>query len=410
MPGEVTLNCQLGKDQLPVTGGSQVAYVLVEAKPTEMMAQVRMPLNFAIVLDRSGSMKGAKLNSVKEAVKALIDQMAEGDYISVVTFDDTVQIIVPAQPAMDKTGIKLAVDRIRDGGGTTMSLGMSTGLNELRKYASPSMVNRMVLLTDGVTYGDTDRCRALADDAAREGFTIMPQGIGADWDEDLLDNIGRRSGGKEAEFIRNPGEAAARFQTEFNSAVSVAVRNAQMILHLSAGITPKRAVKVLPQISDLGQNVLGDRQVVVPLGDLEKDTPQAVLFEVSIDPKPAGVFRIAVAELTYDVPAMNAQNQQLRTDIVVGFTQDPNQAQAVNAVVMNYAEKANAHRLVTRVLEEYKATGKVTTRLSPNVTRVLDSETQAAIEQLNAGQQISSEQVKSIGNKTRKLTQRLEDM
>jgi Ca-activated chloride channel family protein len=410
MPGEVTLNCQLGKDQLPVTGGSQVAYVLVEAKPTEMMAQVRMPLNFAIVLDRSGSMKGAKLNAVKEAVKALIDQMAEGDYISVVTFDDTVQIIVPAQPAMDKTGIKLAVDRIRDGGGTTMSLGMSTGLNELRKYASPGMVNRMVLLTDGVTYGDTDRCRALADDAAREGFTIMPQGIGADWDEDLLDNIGRRSGGREAEFIRNPGEAAARFQTEFNSAVAVAVRNAQMVLHLSAGITPKKAVKVLPQISDLGQNVLGDRQVVVALGDLEKDTPQAVLFEVTIEPKPAGVFRIAVAELTYDVPAMSLQNQQLRTDIVVGFTQDPNQAQAVNAVVMNYAEKANAHRLVTKVLEEYKATGKVTTRLAPNVTRVLDAETQAAIEQLNAGQQISSEQVKSIGNKTRKLTQRLEDL
>ncbi len=59
MPGEVTLTDQLGKEYLPVTGASQVAYVLLEAKPTEMMAQVRMPLNLAIVLDRSGSMKGA---------------------------------------------------------------------------------------------------------------------------------------------------------------------------------------------------------------------------------------------------------------------------------------------------------------------------------------------------------------
>src|SRR5579885_2790483 len=168
MPGEVTLNCQLGKEHMPVTGGSQVAYVLVEVKPTEMMAQVRMPLNFAIVLDRSGSMKGAKLNAVKQAVQKLIDQMADTDTISVVAFDDNVQVIVPAQPAMDKPGIKLAVDRIRDGGGTTMSLGMSVGLNELRKYYSPGNVNRMVLLTDGVTYGDTDRCRALADDAGRQ--------------------------------------------------------------------------------------------------------------------------------------------------------------------------------------------------------------------------------------------------
>ena len=120
MPGEVTLTCQLGKEQMPITGGSQVAYVLVEAKPTEMVAQVRMPLNFAVVLDRSGSMKGAKLNAVKQAVQMIIDQMADNDYISVVAFDDTVQIIVPAQPAMDKMGIKLAVERIRDGGGTTI--------------------------------------------------------------------------------------------------------------------------------------------------------------------------------------------------------------------------------------------------------------------------------------------------
>lgn len=409
MPGEVTLTCQLGKEQMPITGGSQVAYVLVEAKPTEMVAQVRMPLNFAIVLDRSGSMKGAKLNAVKQAVQMIIDQMADNDYISVVAFDDTVQIIVPAQPAMDKMGIKMAVERIRDGGGTTMSLGMSTGLNELRKYYSPGTVNRMVLLTDGVTYGDTDRCRALADDAARQGITIKTLGIGADWDEDLLDNIGRRSGGQESEFIRQPGDALRMFQQQFQSAAAVAVRNAQMILHLSAGITPKKAVKVLPQISDLGPSVLSDRQVVIPLGDLEKDNSQAVLYELMIEPKPAGVFRIAVAELTYDVPVMNLVNQQIRQDIVVGFTQDATQAQAVNADVMNYAEKANAHRLVTKVLEEYKATGKVTTRLAPNVTRVLDAETQAALDQLNAGQQISSEQVKSIGNKTRKLTQRLEE-
>ena len=409
MPGEVTLTCQLGKEQMPITGGSQVAYVLVEAKPTEMVAQVRMPLNFAIVLDRSGSMKGAKLNAVKQAVQMIIDQMADNDYISVVAFDDTVQIIVPAQPAMDKMGIKMAVERIRDGGGTTMSLGMSTGLNELRKYYSPGTVNRMVLLTDGVTYGDTDRCRALADDAARQGITIKTLGIGADWDEDLLDNIGRRSGGQESEFIRQPGDALHMFQQQFQSAAAVAVRNVQMILHLSAGITPKKAVKVLPQISDLGPSVLSDLQVVIPLGDLEKDNSQAVLYELMIEPKPAGVFRIAVAELTYDVPVMNLANQQIRQDIVVGFTQDATQAQAVNADVMNYAEKANAHRLVTKVLEEYKATGKVTTRLAPNVTRVLDAETQAALDQLNAGQQISSEQVKSIGNKTRKLTQRLED-
>ncbi len=410
MPGEVTLAHEVGKDFMPVTGGSQVAYVLVEARPTEMMAQVRMPLNFVLVLDHSGSMKGAKLKNVKEAVKMVIDRLEPTDYVSVVIFDDTSQVIIPSMPANDKPGMKAAIDQIRDAGGTTMSLGMIQGLNELRRWHIPNAVNRMILLTDGVTYGDSDRCRQLARDAASAGIAIYPLGIGADWDEDLLDTVGQLSGGMPAEFIRNATDALSIFEQQLQSAVDVAIRNATLILRLPVGVSAKKAVKVLPIISDLGQSVLSDRQVVIPLGDLEKDKPQSVLVELMIDPRPAGLFRIAQTELSYDVPIANLEGEKIRDDIKVTFTTDANQSAAVNANVMNFAEKANAHRLVTRVLEEYKRTGKATTRLAPNVTRVLDEETQAALEQINQGQQISQEQVKSIGNKTRKLTQRLDDV
>jgi Ca-activated chloride channel family protein len=410
MPGEVTLAHQVGKDFMPATGGSQVAYVLLETRPTEMMAQVRMPLNFAIVLDHSGSMKGAKLKNVKEAVKMVIDRLEPTDYVSVVIFDDTSQVIIPSMPANDKPGMKAAIDQIRDAGGTTMSLGMIQGLNELRRWNIPHAINRMILLTDGVTYGDSERCRQLARDAAAAGISIYPLGIGSDWDEDLLDNIGQLSGGMPAEFIRDPADALNIFEQQVQSAVDVAIRNATLIVRLPVGVTPKKAVKVLPIISDFGQSVLSDRQIIVPLGDLEKDKPQSVLLELMIDPRPAGLFRIAQAELTYDVPITGLVSEGIRDDIKVTFTTDPNQSAAVNATVMNFAEKANAHRLVTRVLDEYKRTGKATTRLAPNVTRVLDEETQAALEQINQGQQISQEQVKSIGNKTRKLTQRLDDI
>jgi Ca-activated chloride channel homolog len=410
MPGEVTLAHQVGKDFMPVTGGSQVAYVLVEARPTEMMAQVRMPLNFALVLDHSGSMKGAKLKNVKEAVKMVIGRLEPTDYVSVVIFDDTSQVVIPSMPANDAPGMQAAIDQIRDAGGTTMSLGMIQGLNELRRWNIPNAVNRMILLTDGVTYGDSDRCRQLARDAASSGIAIYPLGIGADWDEDLLDSIGQLSGGMPAEFIRNASDALSIFEQQFQSAVDVAIRNATLILRLPVGVAPKKAVKVLPIISELDQSVLSDRQVVISLGDLEKDKPQSVLVELMIDPRPAGLFRIAQTELSYDVPIANLVGERIRDDIKVTFTMDANQSAPVNAEVMNFAEKANAHRLVTRVLDEYKRTGKATTRLAPNVTRVLDEETQAALEQINQGQQISQEQVKSIGNKTRKLTQRLDDI
>ncbi len=355
-------------------------------------------------------MKGAKLRNVKEAVKMVIDRLEPTDYVSVVIFDDTSQVVIPSLPANDKPGMKATVDQIRDAGGTTMSLGMIQGLNELRRWNIPNAVNRMILLTDGVTYGDSDRCRQLARDAAAAGIAIYPLGIGADWDEDLLDSIGQLSGGMPAEFIRDPLDALSIFEQQLQSAVDVAIRNATLILRLPVGVTAKKAVKVLPIISDLGQSVLSDRQVVIPLGDLEKDKPQSVLVELLIDPRPAGLFRIAQTELSYDVPITNLVGERIRDDIKVTFTTDANQAAPVNAYVMNMAEKANAHRLVTRVLDEYKRTGKATTRLAPNVTRVLDEETQAALAQINQGQQISQEQVKSIGNKTRKLTQRLDDV
>src|SRR5581483_2311972 len=410
MPGEVTLTHQVGKEYMLTTGGSQVAYVLLEAKPTSMMAQVRMPLNFALVIDHSGSMKGAKLRNVKEAVKMVIDRLEPTDYISVVIFDDTAQVIIPSMPSNDKPGMKAAIDRIMDAGGTTMSLGMIQGLGEQRRWNIPNAVNRMILPTDGVTYGDTERCRQLARDAAAGGIAIYPLGIGSDWDEGLLDDIGQLSGGMPAEFIRSPADAMTIFEQQLQSAVAVAVRNATMTLRLPAGVSPRKAVKVLPLIRDVDQSSLSDRQVVVQLGDLEKDTPQSVLVELMIDPRPAGLFRIAQAELTYDVPIANVAGEKERDDIKVTFTTDANQAAQVNALVMNFAEKGDANRLVTRVLDEYKRTGKVTTRLAPNITRVLDDETQAALEQINQGQQISQEQVKSIGNKTRKLTQRLDDL
>jgi Ca-activated chloride channel homolog len=410
MSGEVILTHQVGKDNMLVTGGSQLAYVLLEMKPTEMMAQVRMPLNFALVLDHSGSMKGPKLANVKEAVKVVIDRLEPTDYVSVVIFDDSAQVIIPSMPCNDKPGMKAVVDQIHERGGTTMSLGMIQGLNELRRWNIPNAINRMILLTDGVTYGDAVQCRQLARDAAATGISIYPLGIGADWDDDLLDKIGGLSGGMPAEFIRRPTDAEKLFQAQIQSAVDVAIRNATLTLRLPAGVTAKKAVKVLPIISDLGSSVLGDRQVVIPLGDLEKDKPQSVLCELLIDPRQAGLFRIAQAELTYDVPIIGVVQENARDDIKVTFTTDSNQASAVNAVVMNFAEKANAHRLVTRVLDEYKRTGKATTRLAPNVTKVLDEETQNALEQINQGGQISQEQVKSIGNKTRKLTQRLDDI
>jgi len=91
MAGEVYLTSTLSKDNVPVTGQAQLVYALLEIMPTDVMASVRMPLNFSLVLDRSGSMKDeGKLDQLKQAVKYVIDLLADDDYVSVIVFSGRV--------------------------------------------------------------------------------------------------------------------------------------------------------------------------------------------------------------------------------------------------------------------------------------------------------------------------------
>ena len=97
---------------MPASASPQAAYLLVEATPGA--ASEAVPLNFCLVLDRSGSMQGAKLAAMKDATKRVIDTLTPNDVVSIVLFDDTVQVLAPATSAVDKDALKAAVDAIEE--------------------------------------------------------------------------------------------------------------------------------------------------------------------------------------------------------------------------------------------------------------------------------------------------------
>ncbi|HEU5370149.1 MAG TPA: VWA domain-containing protein, partial [Ktedonobacterales bacterium] len=225
MAGEVLLQCQVSRQAMPVAREGQVVYILALVRPGEALQSLRFPLNFALVLDRSFSMRGASLQAVKEGVSLLVDALTPHDTLAVVSFKGKADVIVPAQPAQDKAAIKAAVEGMRAWGGTKMSEGLRGGLQELSKYMRPDVVSRMVVLTDGRTSGDEAECREVADQARAWGVGIYPMGLGANWDEMLLDDLGRRSGGMPAEFVQQPMDMLRIFQQQAYQAAAVAVRN-----------------------------------------------------------------------------------------------------------------------------------------------------------------------------------------
>jgi Ca-activated chloride channel family protein len=419
MPGEVQLTIQTNRTVFPATGGEQLVYMLIEALPTSVVAGVQMPLNFSLVLDHSGSMSGAKLENLREAAKLAIDQMGPQDLASIIIFDDKAKVIVPSQAVTDAAGLKHHIEDIRDGGGTRISEGMHEGLEELHKGLSSSRVSRMLLLTDGETFGDEDTCRELATAAGEQSISIAALGLGEEWNEQLLDDIAQVSGGI-SDFVPagQPDGILSAFERQVRAAQATVVQNAEMILRLVSGVTPRAVWRVTPMITKLGHRALSDRDVQVTLGDMDHEQGQSALIEMLIPPLQPGTYRVAQAEVNYDVIATGLTGEKAKADIVLHFTDDPAQVTEAHPRVMNVVEKVTAHKLQTRALDEV-AVGNVagaTQKLRAAATRLLElgegELAQTALDEaqrLEQGENLSARGTKKLRYETRKLTQKLED-
>jgi Ca-activated chloride channel family protein len=415
MANEVTISCRLNKSYLPVMNTQQLVYVLIEATPAAGAVQIQMPVNLSLVLDKSGSMQGKKIQNLREAAKLVVDRLGPQDTISIVAFSDRKYLIAESQPVTDKERLKKEIDRIRDGGGTAISGGMGQGLFELEKTLGADRLSRMLLLTDGQTFGDEDQCKKLARKASDQGIVVNALGLGDDWNEDLLDDIAEASGGV-ADFIDSPDRIVAFFEKAIQSMQDTVVQNAQVVLRLADGVTPRQVWQVLPMISNLGYRPLSNRDVQVTLGELEKGQQRSLLVELLVSPRPAGRYRIAQAEIDYDIPAFKLAGEKVKADILLDFSTDAALVKQYEAEVMNIVEKVTAFKLQTRALEEAKM-GNVagaSQKLRAAATRLLEMGeqdlAQSALEEaenLEKSGQMSSRGTKKLRYETRKLTQRL---
>jgi len=410
----IELNCTLNKAHLPVLKTQQLVYVYIEVKPGEEIADVRTPLNISLVLDKSGSMEGEKIVNLREAAKNALDLLAPEDYVSIVAFSDRVYPIVLSTPAADKEDLKQEINSIRDGGGTAMSGGMKRGLAELEKRLSADYLNRMLLLTDGQTFGDENECRELGAEMGGKEIVIQALGLGEDWNEDLLDAVAEASGGK-ADFIEMPDEISGFFEEIVHRMQATVAQNAELILRLVKGVVPRQVWRITPMIENLGYKPLSEQDVQVDLGDLSKDEGVALLVELLVSPRPEGKFRIAQVEVNYDVPALNLTDEKAKMDVMLDFAADPQLTREYDPLTMNLVEKVTAFKLQTRALSAAKMgdTEAASRQLRAAATRLLQvGEKKLADAALQEAQNLEEKgEMSAVGSKklryeTRKLTRK----
>ena len=414
MAGEIQLTATLHRPAYQALNTPQQAYILIEAMPTSAAPGVPQPVNFSLVLDRSGSMAGEKLRQMKAAANLIVDRLGDQDLLSVVAFDDSSDVIVPSGPVIDSLALKRKINSIDERGGTHMSTGIRAGLQELQRGFSASRVNRLLLLTDGQTWEDQEDCEALAEQCRGLGIpmNVMGLGLGGDWDPRLLEDLAQRSAG-EWTIIDTPENASVVFANILQAMQGTAVSNATLTMRMIEGVAPRTVWRVIPLISRLGHQSVSQHDVQVFLGDVQHGTGQALLADVLFPPRQSGTYRLIQADIVYDVPALKLVAQKAATNVVVNFADDPGQANQVTGRVMNLVERVQAHKLQTQALDA-AADGdlqRATQRLRAAATRLLDlGETEMAqqasqqAQQFEQGQQIDPAAAQKMRYETKKLT------
>lgn len=305
----------------------------------------RMPLNLCLVIDRSGSMEGEPLEYVKRACGHVVDLLDQNDVLSVVTFEERVDIVMPARRVLNKGLIKEHINRILPGNTTNIYDGLVAGCSQVASVRSEGYINRVVILTDGEPTAGVKDYPSIVGCAAEQrtrGITVTALGFGPEYNEELLAGLAKRGGGNYY-YIARPELIPEVFRTELEQLLTTVAKNIRLRLVMSRWTELRQVYNQQP--------ILGPRTAEIQLPDLERGASQRTLVELGFGRRPAGTYRVARVEVTYDDCLSGAFNQRLDGDLVFNFVTDPALvASGVNGTVQREIEVARASRSLERTM------------------------------------------------------------
>ncbi len=337
---EVRLDVALGTPVVEA-GKSQRAFLRVALTGFEIdRPSERPPVNAAIVLDKSGSMSGEKIQRAREAAIMALDSLSEGDYVSVVTYDGTVRVVVPATEVSRRYWIADAIRTINAGGSTALFAGVSKGAGEVRKYLAHQRVNRVILLSDGLanvgpsTPGELGR---LGSTLGTEGISVTTIGLGLGYNEDLMTQLAGYSDGNHA-FVERPGDLARIFENEFQTAKNVVAKDLDIVIHCERGIRP---IRVLGRESDIAGQTVRAR-----MNQLSSRQEKFVVLEVEIPAGDEGQNqKLASVDVSY-ANLYTKKSARLNNSVSVQYTRSEKEVkEKANKAVMSSSIKQMANEM-----------------------------------------------------------------
>ena len=199
-----------------------------------------LPVDMVIVLDRSGSMSGSKIDDAKVAVKSLFGMLHQGDRVALVSYSDHASIhcdLIPNSSSNSKRLLGI-LSRIHAKGGTNLGEGLREGMNILADSHQANRNTRLLLISDGIANQGVTGIRdlsAMASEAITGEFTISTVGVGLDFNEALLTAIADHGGGG-YQFLEQPDAFAQVFIQELMAARTAVARNCMVTVPEVKGV------------------------------------------------------------------------------------------------------------------------------------------------------------------------------
>ncbi|MCP4644119.1 MAG: VWA domain-containing protein, partial [bacterium] len=209
-------------------------------------------------------------------------RLKRDDIVSVVTYDTTVNVLVPATKVSDLEVIVREIQRIQAGSNTALFGGVSKGAAEVRKFLVDDRVNRIILLSDGLANVGPSSPGALADlgaSLAKEGIAVSTIGLGLGYNEDLMTQLAQASDGNHI-FAENARDLEVAFNAEFSDVLSVVAQDVTVRIRCPEGVRP---VRVLGRDAD----VVG-QTVTTRLNQLYSEQQKYVILEVEVPASSTG--------------------------------------------------------------------------------------------------------------------------
>ncbi|MCA9515941.1 MAG: VWA domain-containing protein [Myxococcales bacterium] len=285
--GAPPVSLEVGLDRsVLLSGPDQTAYLRVALSAGKLPAKAPRPrVNLAIVVDRAHGLGHQHLDVLRATIDAAVAQLSPEDAVSVVAYDGTVELLVPATRARERTTITSGLEHLRPGAGSALFAATSKGAAEVRKFRDGTTVDRVLLLSDGAASVGPTTPQELARLGAalrREGIGLVALGIGDDYDVDALAALAEGNGGRFL-GVEDVATLPAVVRDGVGSLAAVVAQNVTVSVKFCSQVVPKAVYGARAEISGgsvdftLSQIYAGEVEEVVVAFDMgQLDTNGAV--------------------------------------------------------------------------------------------------------------------------------------